>query len=183
MHAIGRCQICDAADAIAMLGCEQGAALPRVCCSCSTAPARSREPGPTPRATSTGAIGLPAVDAIAVDVTQLSSTAIGGTPMSLPAYSLRCNAPPNAAEIGAIMQRAINASAAGLEPPYPVRPPRTRTSHIGLIFVEMPTFRRRRQQGQLDRRSDLSYGRAGALVVVVVVAWCAKLKLLRLLHE
>ena len=156
MHAndaIGRCQICDAADAIAMLGFEQGATLPHMRCSCTTAPGQSREPvaEPTlPRLTNTGAIGLPAVDAIAVGL--LSSTAIAPppalhAPRSLPAYPLKCNAPPTAAEIGAIMQRAMDASAAGAEPPYPVRPPRTRTGHIGLIFVEMSTFRRRQQQG------------------------------------
>ena len=157
MHAndaVGRCQICDAADAIAMLGFEQGAALPHVRCSCTgatTAPAQSREPEPTPRLTNTGANGLPAaVNAIAVGL--LSSTAIAAptalhAPRSLPAYPLKCNAHPTAAEIGAIMQRAMDASAAGAEPPYPVRPPRTRTGHIGLIFVEMSTFRRRQQQG------------------------------------
>ena len=161
MHAndaVGRCQICDAADAIAMLGFEQlqGATLPHMRCSCTTAlwPAQSREPTaePTlPRLTNTGAIGLPAaVNAIAVGL--LSSTAIAAppalhAPRSLPAYPLKCNAPPTAAEIGAIMQRAMDASAAGAEPPYPVRPPRTRTGHIGLIFVEMSTFRRRQRQG------------------------------------
>ena len=141
---ISRCQICDAAHTIAVLGFEQRAALPSVRCSCSAAPAQSGEPEPRPRLPNTGAIGLPAVDAIAAGSS--SSTAIAGTPTES-AYPLRCNAPPTAAEIGAIMQRAMDASAAGAEPPYPVRPPRTRTGHIGLIFVEMSTFRRRQQQG------------------------------------
>ena len=161
MHAndaVGRCQICDAADAIAMLGFEQGATLPHMRCSCTTAlwPAQSREPAAEPtlprltEPTNTGAIGLPAVDAIAVGL--LSSTAIAAptalhAPRSLPAYPLKCNAHPTAAEIGAIMQRAMDASAAGARPPYPVRPPRASSDHIGLIFVEMPKFRRRQQQG------------------------------------
>ena len=154
---ISRCQICDAAHTIAVLGFDQ-AALPSVRCSCgaaaampeaeaapvTTAPAQSGEPETRPWLPNTGAIGLPAVDAIAA--VSSSSTAIAGTPTGS-AYPLRCSAPPTAAEIGAIMQRAMDASAAGARPPYPVRPPRASSDHIGLIFVEMPKFRRRQQQG------------------------------------
>ena len=138
---ISRCQICDAAHTIAVLGFEQRAALPSVRCSCSAAPAQSGEPEPRPRLPNTGAIGLPAVDAIAAGTSSSSATPTES------AYPLRCSAPPTAAEIGAIMQRAMDASAAGARPPYPVRPPRASSDHIGLIFVEMPKFRRRQQQG------------------------------------
>ena len=140
---ISRCQICDAADVIAMLGFEQRVALPSVHCSCGAAPAQSGEPEPRPRLPHTDSIGLPAVDAIAAGS---SSSNCSATPTGS-AYPLRCSAPPTAAEIGAIMQRAMDASAAGARPPYPVRPPRASSDHIGLIFVEMPKFRRRQQQG------------------------------------